>query len=151
MKDIKKNIKSLSRCANDSGFHKKQELWLVCSRILHKMSILHEKLGNLSSAIDCTRQALEMQRCIYHNDCSSSDSDEEHPNIVATKGTLMRLLAKQQRQQSESERIGTRGSKSPRSVTKVSDTGGAHSNGKSNKDRFHRKPRFFRLKAQSGS
>ncbi len=151
--DVKKVIKSLSRSSNDNSYHQKQELRLVCSRILHKMSILSEKLGHLPGAIDYTHQALEMQRYVYHDDNCSSDSDEEHPNIVATKGTLERLIAKQQKQM-EGERTGIRGSQmkspqSPRVVTAISDHCNVNTIKKSG--RLRRLPKLLRLPALAGS
>lgn len=90
----------INSSGNSSSLDKdclQEQLFLSCARLLHKMSVLYEKMGNILDAIDCTSRALTIQHSVYHEKNISSSYDE-HPNIRVTKDTLSRLIAKQRHQ-----------------------------------------------------
>ena len=71
--------------AESSSTNNTSALSLECARTLHKMSIVYEKQGNLSAALECTSQILSIQRKVL---------DHNHPDVAATKKSLSRLVSK---------------------------------------------------------
>mmetsp|Transcript_20635 Transcript_20635/g.29430 ORF Transcript_20635/g.29430 Transcript_20635/m.29430 type:complete len:551 (+) Transcript_20635:170-1822(+) len=65
----------------------RKDLTLDCAQTLHKMSIVYEKMNTLSSAIQCTRQVMEMQFFVY--------GTEDHATVIGTRKSLSRLLKKE--------------------------------------------------------
>jgi hypothetical protein len=72
-------------------------------------------------------------------------------SVIVIVKSRSSLLANQQTQQNEGEKIDIRGSQAPCLTAAVSNTSSSHSNGKSEKDRFHCMPKLLCRPAHFGS